>query len=105
MVTQVFDSGPKGILFTEGALGEVFLIDARGVEQVKRAPTNASIEFSGLAAGRYVVRPGLRPCSGNCEHLDARLGACEATATVGGSTTTIRVRYRPEEPCDVMAVG
>jgi len=102
-VAQSYDPGPRGTLFIEGALGEVFLVDTQGGQQVTQAPITSVITFSGLKPGRYVIRAGLRPCSANCGNLSPRTGACQTTAEMTGRSA-LRVTYTADGPCTVVRI-
>ena len=55
-----------------------------------------------LPTGRYRVIRFIRPCDGNCEHLDPRIERCAATVDVAaGPATSVAIRTRVGHACEV----
>lgn len=102
-IEHTYEPAPSGPLYTEGALSEVVVTDAAGSSRTLRGDFDAPIVFEGLEPGDYVVQPGLRPCSGNCEaSLDPRTDTCSVAISVP-AVRTVRVRYVPTQPCRATA--
>lgn len=103
VVESTYSPGRDGVLYTEGALLEVVLTAPDGETQTQQGPVEEDLVFDGLPVGRYVVRPALRPCAGNCGHLDDRTDECEAVVELR-DTTRVRVDTVVAEPCTVVPV-
>jgi hypothetical protein len=92
---------PGGPVFIEGALPEVRLRDGAGaVVGVELAPSHGPIAFRDLPAGHYTLEPALRPCDGNCGHLDGRTNGCRHPLEVTRDLT-VRVVFRIGHGCTV----
>jgi hypothetical protein len=103
VVESGYPPGPKGVLYSEGALVEVVLVDEAGDQMTARGPVEEELVFDGLAPGRYVVRPALRPCIANCDNLAERTGECEGVVQVP-ATTRVRVDHVVSETCTATPV-
>ena len=82
-LTASFLRPHDALVYREGVMVEVLLLDADGDRvAVHRGHPGRPMVFDDLAAGRYVVRPAVRPCDANCGYLDPRLDGCSRTIHV-----------------------
>jgi hypothetical protein len=100
VLTDAYRAGDDGAMYVEGAVGEVILRNSAGNE-IARDSEGVPIRFTDLAPGRYTVEPALRPCGGNCGHLDPRTDGCSATIPVETEVVRLHVTYRVGEPCQI----
>jgi len=78
------------VVYREGARAELILRDATGEEVARRTVKPGwSVRFEDLPPGEYRLDSALRPCDGNCGHLDARLDDCSGTVVI---TRGVRIR-------------
>lgn len=97
--TRVTPPG-RGAVYTEGARSEIILTGPEGSAQTLQGMQDATFTAL-LAPGRYLVQPGLRPCSGHCsQRLAARTATCEAVVEVP-ATRQLSVRYVVNQGCTI----
>jgi hypothetical protein len=104
-VVTVQEPAADGAVLVEGAVVEVRLRDASGrvvaTEQGGGGLPLGPLRLDRLSPGSYTIEPALRPCHGNCGHLDPRVGECASPVKVGGTPVRLRVVFRGVEPCVV----
>lgn len=94
-----------GVVFTEGAVTELRLTDARGGAITLQGPSGGeALAHSSLPAGRYTLDAVLRPCDANCSHLDPPIRCTAAPLKiVARQTTTATVVVERNARCRIMA--
>ncbi len=100
MVETTTGAGQGGALYTEGAVAELRLLDPSGVEVATLRAGRDPLVFRDLAAGSYVLKPALLPCSGSCDILDDRTDGCRGAVDVAGRST-VTVHFRVGADCEI----
>jgi hypothetical protein len=100
IVGNSFVRRPGDYLWIEGALPEIVLESGDGTRATKIGSFGTDVVFDHLEPGPYTVRPAARPCDGNCDRLDARVGECQTVVQVP-ETTRLIVEHSVGRPCAV----
>lgn len=99
-VGNAFVRRPGDYLWIEGALPEILLESRDGTRATKIGSFGTDVVFDHLEPGPYTVLSAARPCDGNCNRLDARVGECETVVQVP-ETTRLTVEHSVGRPCAV----
>lgn len=86
------------MIYIEGALQEVALVDANGHRFTAEPAMNGPFRFDHLSPGTYELHGALRPCDGNCGILDGRVDRCHTTLEVA-SDLEAQVSFTIGQPC------
>lgn len=98
-VTTTFEAGRSGAVYTEGAMAEVLLVDSSGDDVAEATGMPGGVlTLDEVPDGRYVLKPALRPCDGNCGFLDGRRDGCRQPIVVA-DTVRVRVHFVIGKPC------
>jgi hypothetical protein len=100
IVGNSFVRRPGDYLWIEGALPEIVLESGDGTRATKIGRLGTDVVFDHLEPGPYTVRPAARPCDGNCNRLDARVGECQTVVEVP-ETTRLTVEHSVGRHCAV----
>jgi len=99
-VGNSFVRRPGDYLWIEGALPEIVLESREGTRATKIGSFGTDVVFDHLEPGPYTVFSAARPCDGNCNRLDARVGECETVVQVP-ETSRLTVEHSVGRPCAV----
>lgn len=99
LVTTRIRPDKGGVIYIEGALPEVTLVDEQGGEHTAEL-RRGTFKFPDLEPGTYSIEAALRPCDGNCGYLDPPTDSCRHALTIDGDVS-IRVRFSVGDPCVV----
>ena len=76
-------AAPKAPVFIEGAVTELSIVARNGSTQAtKQAGMAVPVLLGSVDPGHYVVRAAVRPCDGNCGHLDPPAFRCHGPVVV-----------------------
>jgi hypothetical protein len=100
IVGNSFVRRPGDYLWIEGALPEIVLESREGTRVTKIGSFGTDVVFDHLEPGSYSVLSAARPCDGNCNRLDARVGECETVVQVP-ETSRLTVEHSVGRPCAV----
>lgn len=87
------------IIYMEGSVPGFELTDPGGEVQ-RSVQANDAWTWDDLAPGSYVLRAGLRPCSGSCDYLDELTDSCSRDVEVDGEVS-LHVRLAPGQVCSI----
>lgn len=70
-------------IFVEGAVTELRLHNSHGSTMAeKEARTTVPVLLGAVSPGRYSLQAAVRPCDGNCDHLDPAAFKCRGDVVV-----------------------
>lgn len=99
LVTTRIRPDKGGVIYIEGALPEVTLVDEQGGEHTAEL-RRGTFTFPDLEPGTYSIEAALRPCDGNCGYLDPPVDRCTSSLDVTQDMKA-NVTWRITHPCHV----
>ena len=88
------------LIYREGSVPAFVLTTQDGVVQQPSRRDNDTWIWESLSEGPYVLRAGLRPCSGSCDFLGPRTDSCRDELTVEGEVD-VHVRLTTGRACTI----
>ena len=83
----------------EGSVPGFELINSEGEVQ-RSSPEDSAWTWDGLPLGTYVLRAGLRPCSGSCDYMDGLTDSCSEDVEVQADVS-LHVQLTTGQACTI----